>query len=256
MKIPAGAASMSPEQPLLLDAGWLEDLSPAARVAMAAALVGDRILCDGWVRAREEAVTQACITAPQPLHEQLARWIAKTAGVPRSRQHDLQLIAGHADGWRRAGERRSPDTLLVTWPTTSEAPELLVVVEWKGAAAINGGPAYCPVHRASDQLICYAEMCVIDAPPKVTRLLLLPLYRKAWLASCWGAYDPKLKDRWRIGFLEPLWAVLVELAASETPSLASQAAALVRLMAAWVWREGPQSVRRVELSAGRPVRPL
>lgn len=138
----------------------------------------------------EEAVTEAlCAVVGEP-GSCLARILLRAAGIqPRPRAEmvrpgDKSLI--HLRG------RRSPDLFIADLDTS----EVLLAIEGKGQADVNGGWGYCPwyLDTYSNQAICYPHGCWVSesVDPATGYLWLHPLAhdpRKTGILATWQT-DP------------------------------------------------------------------
>lgn len=108
-------------------------------------------------------------------------------------QPDVELWVGNewlqAAGARRQRDRRSPDIVITAG---HDLHHVLLTIEVKGRAWVNGGWHYCPIHEKiigySNQIICYADNCWTTADlSSVPRLLVGPDCH----ASYYGGWGPK-----------------------------------------------------------------
>lgn len=124
---------------------------------------------------------------------------------------DLELWVGQewlsVFGARRSGDRRSPDVFITK---RSDSEHVLLIIELKGRAWVNGGHEYCPIHCStlgySNQIICYADNCWTTANFEgVARLVIGPDEHRHSFAG-WGRKGLVPEDGPRYG-LEAAFAI-------------------------------------------------
>lgn len=122
-----------------------------------------------------------------PLEKAVIEVLCRRAGVVYTA--DLRLLSGKDFRWDSAAkDRRTIDFVVARWvgegapQKGSQGWELVIAVEAKYGAAVNGGHGYCKKHprRYSNQIICYLHGCVDGR-----------LSRRKGVAFLWLGYAPK-----------------------------------------------------------------
>ncbi|GAA3850990.1 hypothetical protein KACC15558_32530 [Brevibacterium ammoniilyticum] len=138
--------------------------------------------------------------------DNLARIFLNLAGVDQPGT-DFESWVGSewlsAAGVRIPGRQRSPDIIVTA---REEIRNVLLIIEVKGNAWVNGGWGYCPVHGGlqgySNQIICYAGNCWSTADLAVVpRLIIGPDSHKS-LFGGWGRKGIVKEDIARYGLSE------------------------------------------------------
>lgn len=125
-----------------------------------------------------------------PLESAVIKLLCRRANIPYTA--DLRLLSGRDFRWDSdAKDRRTIDFVVARWvgegppQKGSQGWELVIAVEAKYDAAVNGGHGYCKKHpgRYSNQIICYLHGCVDGR-----------LSRRKGVIFLWLGNAPKIPD--------------------------------------------------------------